>query len=72
MPLGIQDYKFLILATFEATGFEVAVPLVMNETVSIAHAMVDKYFLIIGPKTLCFVGKSQKSCIIFLMLSKFM
>ena len=53
MPKGIYGYEFLLIAVCEVTNFIVAIPLVAHDAVSIAHAMLDRIFLIFGPpKTL--------------------
>ena len=53
MPKGIYGYEFLLIAVCEVTGFTVAIPLVAHDAVTIAHAMLDRIFLIFGPpKTL--------------------
>ena len=53
MPKGIYDYEFLLIAVCEITGFVIAIPLIKHDAVSIAHALIDRVFLIFGPpKTL--------------------
>ena len=49
MPKGIYDYEFLLIAVCEITGFVIAIPLIKHDAVSIAHALIDKIFLIFGP-----------------------
>ena len=49
MPKGIYDYEFLLIAVCEITGFVIAIPLIKHDAVSIAHALIDRIFLIFGP-----------------------
>ena len=49
MPKGIYDYEFLLIAVCEITGFVVAIPLIKHDAISIAHALLDRVFLIFGP-----------------------
>ena len=49
MPKGIYDYKFLLIVVCEITGFVVAIPLIKHDAISIAHALLDRVFLIFGP-----------------------
>ena len=49
MPKGIYDYEFLLIAVCEITGFVVAIPFIKHDTISIAHALLDRVFLIFGP-----------------------
>ena len=49
MPKGIYDYEFLLIAVCEVTGFVVAIPLIRHDAISIAHALLDRIFLIFGP-----------------------
>ena len=49
MPKGIYDYEFLLIAVCEITGFVIAIPLIKHNAVSIAHALIDRIFLIFGP-----------------------
>ena len=46
---GIYDYEFLLIAVCEVTGFVVAIPLIHHDAISIAHALLDRIFLIFGP-----------------------
>ena len=49
MPKGIYDYEFLFIAVCEITGFVIAIPLIKHDAVSIAHTLIDRIFLILGP-----------------------
>ena len=49
MPKGIYDYEFLLIAVCEITGFVIAIPLIKHDAVSIAHALIDRVFLIFWP-----------------------
>ena len=49
MPKGIYDYEFLLIAVCEITGFVVAIPLIQHDAISIAHALIDRIFLIFRP-----------------------
>ena len=49
MPKGIYDYEFLLIAVCEVTGFVVSIPLIHHDAISIAHALLDRIFLIFGP-----------------------
>ena len=49
MPKGIYDYEFLLIAVCEITGFVIVIPLIKHDAVSIAHALIDRVFLIFGP-----------------------
>ena len=49
IPKGIYDYEFLLIAVCEITGFVIAIPLIKHDAVSIAHALIDRIFLIFGP-----------------------
>ena len=49
MPKGIYDYEFLLIAVCEITGFVVAIPPIKHDAISIAHALLDRVFLIFGP-----------------------
>lgn len=49
MPKGIYGYEFLLIAVCEITGFVVAIPLIRHDAISIAHALIDRIFLIFGP-----------------------
>ena len=49
MPKGICDYEFLLIAVCEITGFVGAIPLIKHDAISIAHALLDRVFLIFGP-----------------------
>ena len=49
MPIGIHSCKFMLVTTCKITVLLVAVPLVKNDVVSSAHAMVDRIFLVFGP-----------------------
>ena len=49
MPKGIYDYEFLLIAVCEITGFVIAIPLIKHDAISIAHALLDRVFLIFGP-----------------------
>ena len=49
MPKGIYDYEFSLIAVCEITGFVVAIPLNKHYAISIAHALLDRVFLIFGP-----------------------
>ena len=41
MPKGIYNYKFLLIAVCEITGFVIAIPLTKYDDVSITHALID-------------------------------
>ena len=47
MPKGIYDYEFLLITVCEITGFVVAIPLIKHDAISIAHALLDRVFLIL-------------------------
>ena len=49
MPKGIYDYEFLLIAVFEIIGFMIAIPLIKHDAVSIAHALINRVFFILGP-----------------------
>ena len=49
MPKGIHDYEFLLIAVCEITGFVIAITLIKHDAVSIAHALIDRVFLIFSP-----------------------
>ena len=49
VPKGIHDYEFLLIAVCEITGFVIAIPLIKHDTVSIAHTLIDRVFLILRP-----------------------
>ena len=49
MPKGIYDYEFLLIAVCEITGFVIVIPLIKHDAISIAHALIDRIFLIFGP-----------------------
>ena len=49
MPKGIYDYEFVLIVVCEITGLVVAIPLIKHDAISIAHALLDRVFLIFGP-----------------------
>ena len=49
MPKGIYNYEFLLIVVCEITGFVVAIPLIKHDAISIAHALLDRVFLIFSP-----------------------
>ena len=49
MSKGIYDYEFLLIEVCEVTSFVVAIPLIQHDAISIAHALLDRIFLIFGP-----------------------
>ena len=49
MPKSIYDYEFLLIFVCEMTGFVVAILLIKHDAISIAHAFLDRVFLIFGP-----------------------
>ena len=49
MPKGIYDYKVLLIAVCEITGFVITIPLIKHDAVSIMHALIHRIFLIFGP-----------------------
>ena len=59
MPKGIYDYEFLLIAVCEVTGFVVAIPLICHDAISIAHALLNRIFLIFGPPKSLIVDEDQ-------------
>ena len=49
MPKGIYNYEFLLVIVCEVTGFVIAIPMVQNDAVTIAHALLEKLIFIFGP-----------------------
>ena len=43
MPKGIYDYEFLLIVVFEITGVVVAIPLIKNDAISIAQALLAEF-----------------------------
>ena len=59
MPKGIYDYEFLLIAVCEITGCMMAIPLIKHDVVSIAHALIDRVFLIFGPPKSLIVNETR-------------
>ena len=49
IPKDIYEYEFVLITVCEITGFVIAIPLIKHNAVSIAHALIDRVFLIFGP-----------------------
>ena len=49
MPLGIYNYKYLLILVCEITNFIIAIPLVNIDAISIAHALLDRVVFVFGP-----------------------
>ena len=49
MPKGIYNYEFLLVIVCEITGFVLAIPLIKDDAVTIAHALLEKVIFLFGP-----------------------
>ena len=59
MPKGIYYYEFLLIAVCEITEFVIAIPLIKHNAVSITHALIDRVFLVFGPRKSLIVNEDR-------------
>ena len=59
MPKGIYDYELLLITVCDMTGFVIVIPLIKHDAVSIAHALIDRVFLIFSPPKSLILDKDR-------------